>query len=388
MLDFGFSPQEEEFRLTLRRFALKELLPRYRQGDRTGEYPKEQVKKTITLVGGAKPVREQRFILAGIVAEEVARGDFNCALPSLGPLVFEDLLAQAPAPLKERWLPGLRSGEHMIGLCLTEPGAGSDMGAMRAKAQRHGDFFVLSGEKNSVSFLDAEVFYVFARTDPKSRDWRGLTAFLVPRDTPGLSFRRYEDMGCRSIPRGQIFFDAVRVPAAWMVGEEGMAFPMIRRYLDVNRAFIALKCIGAALQTLDETVEYARSRVQFGSPLASFQGVAFPLVEAATLLEAARLLSYKVLWLRQQGKPCDLEGAMAKWWVPQICAATIHQCLLIHGHYGYTTELPIEQRLRDVIGWQIGDGTPQIQKVILARKLLGREFTQRCGKAAGPGRRH
>lgn len=377
MLDFSFSPEQEELRSSLRRFALKELLPRYREGDRTGDYPREQVKKTIELVGGPQPVREQRFILAGIVAEEVARADFNCALPCLGPLVFDDLLAEAPQPLKERWLPGLRSGEHMIGLCLTEPGAGSDMGAMRTRAERQGDFFILYGEKNSVSFLDAEVLYVFARTDPKSRDWRGLSAFLLPRDTPGLRFRRYEDMGCRSIPRGQIFFDAVKVPATWMVGKEGMAFPMIRHYLDVNRAFIALKCVGAALQTLEETIEHAKHREQFGRPLASFQGVAFPLVEAATLLEAGRLLSYKVLWLRQEGKPCDVEGAMVKWWVPQIAAATIHQCLLIHGHYGYTKELPIEQRLRDVIGWQIGDGTPQIQKVILARKIFGSAFRLR-----------
>jgi cyclohexanecarboxyl-CoA dehydrogenase len=156
-----------------------------------------------------------------------------------------------------------------------------------------------------------------------------------------------------------------------------MAFPMVRGYLDVNRAFIALKCLGAAEQTLDETIRYVTGRRQFGVPVATFQGVAFPIVEAATLLEAARWLAYKVLWLRQRGLPCDREGAMAKWWVPKIAAEVIHECLLLHGHYGYTRELPIEQRLRDVIGWQIGAGTPQIQKLILARRLLGTEAGSR-----------
>ena len=152
---------------------------------------------------------------------------------------------------------------------------------------------------------------------------------------------------------------------------------MIRSYLDVNRAFIALKCLGAAVQTLDETIEYVGQRKQFGLPLAAFQGVAFPIAEAATLLEAARWLSYKILWLRQRGLPCDREGAMAKWWVPKISAEAIHECLLLHGHTGYTRDLPIEQRLRDVIGWQIGDGTPQVQKLILARRLLGKEAASR-----------
>ena len=142
----------------------------------------------------------------------------------------------------------------------------------------------------------------------------------------------------------------------------------------VNRAFIGLKCLGAAQQTLDETITYVKTREQFGKPISRFQGVAFPLAEAATLIEAARWLCYKILWKRERGEPCTAEGAMVKWWVPKISAEIIHECLLLHGHYGYTQELPIEQRLRDVLGWQIGDGTPQIQKLIISRQLLGRDF--------------
>ncbi len=372
MLSFGFSDEQQEFRETLRRFALTELLPHYREGD-AGVYPRERIIAVIDLIGEVGD--EASFVSAGIVAEEIARGDFNCVLPSLGPFTFREFISHAPAELKARWLPGLQSGRQMIGLGLTEPEAGSDMGSIRTRAERRGDHYVLNGEKNSVSFLNADVFYVFARTDPSSTDWSGLSAFLIPRDTPGLSFHAYEDMGCRAVPRGQLFLDDVRVPASDMVGDPGRAFPMIREFFDLNRAFIALKCLGAAQQTLDETIEHVKSRKQFAASLSTFQGVAFPIAEAATMIEAGRLLAYKVLWLKDQGLRCDTEGAMAKWWIPKFCSEIIHECLLLHGHYGYTRDLPIEQRLRDVIGWQTGDGPAQIQKLILARKLLGREFS-------------
>ncbi|MFQ5699972.1 MAG: acyl-CoA dehydrogenase family protein [Myxococcota bacterium] len=377
MIDFSFTPEQEIFREMLRRFALKELLPRYAEGDRHGEYPREQIKAVIALIGDRHEGGGPGFIDAGIVAEEVARGDFNCVLPSLGPLAFREFIKDASPAMKARWLPGLQSGDEMIGLCLTEPEAGSDMGSIQTRAARTDDGWVLNGEKNSVSFLNADVFYVFAHTESSESGWRGLSAFLVSRDTPGLHFHAWDDMGCRAVPRGQLLLDDVHVPRENLVGREGGAFPMIREYLDLNRAFIALKCIGAAQQTLDETMEYVRGRKQFGTPIAAFQGVAFPIVEAATLLEAARWLSYRVLWLRERELPCDMEGAMVKWWVPKIAGEIIHECLLLHGHYGYTKDLPIEQRLRDVIGWQIGDGTPQIQKLILARRLLGREFSPR-----------
>lgn len=374
MLDFSFTPEQERLRQTLRAFALRELLPHYGRWDRERSYPREQVRRICRLVWADAPAEAVDLVTAGIVAEEVARGDFNCVLMSLGPAQLRAFLREAPAGLRQEWIPRISSGEALIGLALTEPEAGSDLGAMRTTAREDGDVFVLNGEKNSVSFLNADVFYVFARTEPGTADWRGLSAFLIPRETPGLSFREYEDMGCRAVPRGQLVLDDVRVPAGSMVGPRGGAFRMILAYLDVNRAFIGLKCLGAARQTLDETLAYVTTRRQFGRPISRFQGVAFPLAEAATLLEAARWLCYRILWKAERGEPCTLEGAMAKWWAPKISAEAIHECLLLHGHYGYTRELPIEQRLRDVIGWQIGDGAPQIQKLIIARQLLGREF--------------
>ena len=374
MLDFSFTPAQEEYRERVRAFALAELLPGYTERDAEGRYPYEQVRAVLRFAAEFWRGREAErdLVVSGITAEEVARGDFNCVLPSLGPALQREFLAEASPALRDRWVAPLLAGDAVIGLCLTEPEAGSDMGGMQTRADRRGDMWVLNGEKNSVSFLNADVFYVFARTDPASRDWRGLSAFLVPRDTPGLAFERYDDMGCRSVPRGILRLTDVAVPASSLVGTPGGAFPMIRRFFDVNRAFIGLKCLGAARQTLDETIAHVTGRVQFGAPLATFQGVAFPMAEAATHLELARWQCYRVLWMREHDIPCATEAAMVKWWAPKVAAEAVHQCLILHGHLGYTRRLPIEQRLRDVLGWQIGDGTPQIQKLIVARALLGK----------------
>ncbi|UCD57996.1 MAG: acyl-CoA dehydrogenase family protein [Candidatus Hydrogenedentota bacterium] len=379
MLDFSFTDEQDLLRKTLREFSLKELLPRYGYWDKNEEYPYEPIREILRIVNPygsnwREAASTKDLIIPGIVAEEVARGDFNCVLPSLGPFTMELFLVEASDELKEMWFPGLITGEKVIGLCLTEPDAGSDLGSLRTTAVRDGDDYVLSGEKNSVSFLNADVFYVFARTAPDSTGPRGISAFLMPRETEGLDFSPYHDLGCRAVPRGQLFMNDARVPARYMVGREGEAFKMIMKYLDVNRAFIGLMCLGAAEQTLDETIEYVKQKHAFGVPISRFQGVAFPIAEAATRLELARLICYKILWKKQNGHPCTLEGAMAKWWVPKTCVDVIHECLLLHGHYGYTNEFPIEQRLRDVIGWQIGDGTAQIQKLIISRLLLGRDF--------------
>ncbi len=172
MLDFSFTPAEEEFRAGLRALAQGELLPRYREGDAGGVYPKEQIRRVIAFADDFWRGREaeRTLVVSGITAEEVARGDFSCVLPSLGPALNREFLGAASAELRARWVPGLLTGELVLGLCLTEAGAGSDMGAIETRAERRGDVYVLNGEKTSVSFLNADVFYVFARTDPASTD--------------------------------------------------------------------------------------------------------------------------------------------------------------------------------------------------------------------------
>jgi cyclohexanecarboxyl-CoA dehydrogenase len=239
--------------------------------------------------------------------------------------------------------------------------------------------------KNSVSFMNADVFYVFARTDPDSRGWRGISAFLIPRDAPGLSFETWDDLGCRAVPRGTITLEDVQVSRDWMVGAEGMAFAMISRFFDVNRAVIGLKCVGAAMQSIEETIDYTRKRMVFGAPLASNQAVSFGVAEDVTHLELARLQCYRVLWMRENDVPCQDLGAMVKWYAPKMAAEAVHRCLRFHGHYGYSKDLPHQQRLRDILGWQIGDGSEEVMKLLIARSRFGREVFDRPMRHAPEG---
>jgi cyclohexanecarboxyl-CoA dehydrogenase len=158
-----------------------------------------------------------------------------------------------------------------------------------------------------------------------------------------------------------------------MVGRPGLAFAMISRFFDINRAVIGLKCIGAALQSIDETIAYTRERRVFGRPLASYQAVSFGIAEDLTHLELARWQCYRVLWMRQQGIPCQDAGAMVKWYAPKVAAEAVARCLRFHGHYGYSKELPHQQRLRDILGWQIGDGSEEVMKLLIARNRFGRD---------------
>jgi cyclohexanecarboxyl-CoA dehydrogenase len=370
MLDFSFTPNQQEYRQALRRLALEKLLPRYAEGDQE-VYPQEQIREINDFAQEFWRGREEEWdlISCGITAEEVARGDFNCVLPCLGRPYQSQFLTDFSPAQHDRWSEELSTGREMIALGITEPDAGSDMAKLSARAERRGDGWVLHGIKNSVSFLDAAVFYVFVRTDPKATGWQGISGFLVPRDTPGLSFEAYDDLGCRAIPRGTLRMDGVEVPGDAMVGSPGSALVRISRFFDVNRAVIGLKCIGAALQSVAETMEYAGKREAFGHPLSANQGVTFPLAEGVTYLDHARLGCYRVLWMRQNDMPCRHEGAMVKWWAPKTAAEVIHKCLTLRGHYGYTKELALQQRLRDVIGWQIGDGAEEVMKLLVVREL-------------------
>ncbi len=220
--------------------------------------------------------------------------------------------------------------------------------------------------------MAAQAAIVFARTDPTGRA-RGVTAFLVPLDLPGVSRSPLRDMGTRAIGRAVLAFDHVRLPASHRIGEEGTGFYQVMQGFDYNRIGIALACLGVAQQSVEETMAYVKERKAFGRAIARFQGVSFPIAEAATHLEACRWLCYRALWLADQGRPHTKESAMTKWWGPRLAVDTIHQCLLLHGHYGYTDELPFEQRMRDVIGLEIGDGASEVMKMVVARELMGRE---------------
>ncbi|MBF7084309.1 acyl-CoA dehydrogenase family protein [Desulfallas sp. Bu1-1] len=251
----------------------------------------------------------------------------------------DNLINNASEELKAEWLPGVINGEKLLALAITEPHCGTDAGALKTKAVKKGDKYVLNGEKSGISFCAiADAFLIFAKTAPKS-----ISSFLVRSDLPGVtSLQTYKDMGSKSLVRGSIFMEDVEVPAKYLIGREGE--------------------------------QYVKDRHAFGRPLAKFEGVSFPITEHIRKIEAVRTLCYKALWLHDQGLPHTKEAAMCKLLGPQYAVEAIHECLLLHGHYGYTQEFPLEQRLRDVIGMEIGDGTANASKIVISREIFGRDY--------------
>jgi cyclohexanecarboxyl-CoA dehydrogenase len=317
---------------------------------------------------------EADFVTTGLATEEVARGDFSATYGiQLAALAAEIVGRNGTADLARRWIPPTTRGETVIALALTEPGAGSDAANLACRAERTADGYALTGEKSGISLgMAAQGAIVFART-AAGTGARGVTAFLVPLDLPGVTRSPLRDLGSHAIGRAVLSFDHVRLSASHRLGAEGAGFRQVMEGFDFNRVLIGLACVGAAQASLDETMAYVKERHAFGRPLAKFQGVSFPIAEAATHLEAARWLCYRALWLADHGQPYTKEAAMVKGWVPRLAVDTIHQCLVLHGHYGYTDELPFGQRMRDVMGLEIGDGTAAVMKMVVARELMGRE---------------
>lgn len=316
----------------------------------------------------------ERALTSGMIIEEISRGDINVSyIQVVGSLVGQVVARNAQKSLAEKWVPKITSGEDIVAIGLSEPTGGSDAGSPDMTARRDKDGWVLNGTKSMSFAIHAGATVIFARTE-EGRRGRGISAFLVELDRDGITRTAANDMGTLSVGRGFVDFDNVWIPEENLLGKEGEAFTQVMQGFDFSRALIGLQVIGAAQVTLDETWEYTSQRQAFDQPISKFQGVSFPLAEADTHLTAARVLCHKTLWLKDAGKPHTKEAAMCKWWAPKLSYDVINQCLLSHGQFGYLKDRPIEQRLRDVLGLQIGDGTAQIMKLIISRQNLGREF--------------
>lgn len=319
--------------------------------------------------------RDEPRLSSGLITEEIARGDFNVAyLQVVGSLVGQILLANATSDVARRWVPRITSGDGIVAIGLSEPTAGSDAGNPSLTARRERGGWVLNGTKSMSFALQADAAVVFAKTDDTQRRGRGISAFVTDLHADGVALEAVEDMGTRAVTRGLAHYTEAWIPDEHLLGSEGQAFTQVMQGFDFSRALIGLQCIGAAAVSVEETWEYVKGREAFDKPLSSFQGVAFPLAESETLLTAARLLCHQALWLKDEGLPHTSQAAMCKWWAPKTAYDVINSCLLLHGQVGYRTDRPLEQRLRDVLGLQIGDGTAQIMKLIIARQAVGREF--------------
>jgi cyclohexanecarboxyl-CoA dehydrogenase len=363
-----------------RRFARERLLPDYMEREQSGVLDRDLIREMggLGFLGVDLPERLGGLgvdgVTTGLIAEELAYGDFNISAVPVGASLLGAIILRSAGPdIVEQWLPRMISGDAIVGICVTEPRGGSDAANLQLKARRDGDDYVLNGEKTSITFADcADAFLVFARTGRPDQGARGVTALLVPADAPGIRRHRFDDVGGRIVGRGAVFFDDVRVPASHRVGAEGEGFGQVMTGFDYSRALIALQCVGAAQASLDEAWSYAREREAFGKSIVQFQGVSFPLVEGEAQIAAIRELSLHALALRDAGMPHTAEAAMVKFMGPRTAFDVIHQCLLTFGHYGCTRETPHQQRMRDVMGLEIGDGTAGIMKLIVARERVGR----------------
>jgi cyclohexanecarboxyl-CoA dehydrogenase len=378
--DPTFDDDQRAMLATARRFAAERLAPGYLAREREGRIDRALAREMGALGLIAPEVPEtlgglgvSRYT-SGLVTEATAIGDVNVAyLQILGSLNARVIAAHATPDLAREWLPRLCAGEAFFSLALTEPRGGSDAANLALAARRDGARYILKGEKSSISLAgQADAVVVFARTGPAEAGARGITAFLVPMATPGITVQPHADVGSRCVGRASIFFDEVAVPAAWRLAEEGAGFVQVMQGFDFSRALIALQVIGAASASLEEAWAYVQERKAFGAPLARNQGVTFPLAEAEARLAAVRQLAYHTLRLADAGLPHTAEAAMCKWLAPETAVDVIHRCLLAHGHYGWSMDLPHQQRLRDVMGLEIGDGTAQIMKLIIARRRVGR----------------
>ncbi len=377
-MDFSLSSEQRAFQETVSRFGAEKLAPFYQQRELDGVVPKS-LRKEMGELGMLGVELPEKFggmgldcVTAGISIEQVAKADFNVSYVPLLTSLMGGIMKQHPdEAVAGRIIGDMCSGEIVVALGLTEPRGGSDAAHLVLKATKDGNGYILNGEKTSISLADqADQVVLFARTS--GADAKGVSAFLVPLDLPGVSRTRFNDLGSGAVGRGSIFFDDVKIGADALIGKEGEGFKLVMNGFDYSRALIGLMCLGAAAASLEETWQYVTERQAFGKPIAKYQGVTEPLAEAETLLTAARLLCYKTLWLRDHNEAHTAEAAMCKWWAPKTAFDIIHNCIIINGHFAYSKEMPHQQRLRDVLGLQIGDGTPQIQKMIIAREKIGR----------------
>jgi cyclohexanecarboxyl-CoA dehydrogenase len=377
-----FSPtsEQEAFVERVRRFAAERVAPDYQAADARAGMRAGLVADLaeVGLLGLRVPSEYGGLgadaVTTGLALEALARADFNACYPVLNAALIADILyANGGDEQRKRWLPPIADGSATVALCLTEPEHGSDAAAVELRAEpADGGGWLLTGVKTSIMLgTFATHGLVFARTGGLGA--RGVTAFYVRLTDEHVRRTPFADLGNRSAGRAELAFD--RLPAGLddVVGGEGVGFVQVMRGFDYSRALISLMCLGAGSASVEEAIGYAQTRQAFGQPIGRFQGVAFPLVEHATFLHAARLLALEALWRKDAGLDHRLEANMAKWWAPRASFEAAHQALLTLGHHGWSTERPLGQRMRDVMGLELGDGTAQITKLVVARLLFGRD---------------
>ena len=373
----------EEQRLiqdTLRNFAREQLAPKAAEWDRNATFPAEALKELAELGCWGMAVPEQwggaglDYLTLAVALEEIAAGDgaTSTILSVQNSLVCGILMKYGSDAQKERWLKGAATGELLGCFCLTEPHTGSDAAAIRTKALRDGDTWVLNGVKQFItSGKNARIAIVFAVTDPAAGK-KGISCFLVPTATPGYVVPRLEEkLGQHASDTAQILFENCRIPADCLIGREGDGYRIALSNLEAGRIGIAAQSVGMARAALEAAVRYAKERVTFGRPIAEHQAVNFRLADMATQIEVARQMVHHAAALRDAGQPCLKEAAMAKLFASEMAERVCSDAIQIHGGYGYLADFPVERIYRDARITQIYEGTSDIQRLVISRAIAG-----------------
>ena len=379
MISFAFSEEQEEFRRGLARFARDELAPGYRERAGRTDFPWDVQRRlgSLGVLGIGLPEEYggtgiEDPILLGLAAETLAEGDVNVAAAPVQVGLIGSQLSRGSEAVRQQYLAPLIRGECTVAIALTEPGSGSDAAALGTIAEPVPGGWRLRGEKTAITWaMNAAAALVYARAPGSTRS-AGVSCFVLPLDAPGVSRAPILGMGCLPLGWGSINLDGAFVPTDMLIGDEGGGFASVMHHFDFSRPALGLLCLGAARASLEEAIAFATEREAFGQPIVNFQGVSFPLAEHATYLEAARWLCYRALWLRATGQPHTGIASMSKWWPPVVAKDAIEASMKIHGHLGYSTELPLQQRLRDVMAYLVADGTAEIQKRVIAGELVRR----------------
>lgn len=380
-IDFAHTEHQVMIRQMIRDFAAREIRPYMMEWDETQTFPRDLFRKMgeLGLMGMLVP---QEYGGAGFgyleyvtALEAISQvdGSIGLSMAAHNSLCTNHILTFGNEKQRQKYLPGLASGQLIGAWGLTEPNTGSDAANMNTVAVRDGDHYVLNGTKNFITHgITGDVAVVIARTGEK-RDSHGMTAFIVERGAPGFQAGRKENkLGMRASETAEMIFQDCRVYESQRLGDEGEGFIQALKILDGGRISIAALSLGIAVGAFDAALKYSKERHQFDKPISTFQGISFKLADMATRIEAARLLTFRAAWLKNTGQPVSKASAMAKLHASETAVAIANEAVQIFGGYGYTKDFPVEKFYRDAKLCTIGEGTSEIQKIVIAREVIGK----------------
>jgi alkylation response protein AidB-like acyl-CoA dehydrogenase len=378
-MEFRFSEEQDMMRKMVREFAQKEIAPFVEEMDETDLFPRKIINKMAELGLLGIPIPEKwGGVGADFTSYIIAIHELSKVSATVGVILSvhtsvgtNPILYFGNEEQKEKYVPKLASGQYLGAFALTEPHAGSDAAQMRTSAVKQGEHYILNGSKIFITNAgEADTYITFAVTNPELGS-KGVSAFIVDKDTPGLSIGKKEKkMGLNGSNTSELIFDQAQVPVENLLGEEGMGFTIAMANLEGGRIGIAAQALGIAEHALELSTEYAKERKQFGKPIGLQQGLAFKLADMATQIEASKLLTYRAADLRNQKIACGMESSMAKVMSSDTAMKVTTEAIQVFGGYGYTREYPVERLFRDAKVTQIYEGTNQIQRIVIGKHLL------------------